>query len=96
MRVMDEQIAKYGQENIVGIEVVGHASRLGDTEPNITLSEGRAKYIADLLKRLYKVKIPDDNIKFRGEPIEEGNNRDNSWKDRVVWVTINAVKTVSP
>jgi outer membrane protein OmpA-like peptidoglycan-associated protein len=92
MRVMDEQIAKYGAENITGIEVKGHASRLGDTEPNITLSEGRAKYIADLLKRLYKVKIPDENITFRGEPIESGNDKDNSWKDRVVWVSINAVR----
>ncbi|MGO4513829.1 OmpA family protein [Bradyrhizobium sp. 2TAF36] len=92
MRVMDAQILKYGAENITGIEVVGHASRLGDTEPNITLSEGRAKYVADLLKRLYKVKIPDENIKFRGEPVDEGNDKDNSWKDRVVWVTIKAVR----
>jgi len=96
MRAMDEQLAKYGADNITGIEVVGHASRLGDTEPNITLSEGRAKYVADLLKRVYKVKIPDENIKFRGEPIEEGNDKDNSWKDRVVWVSINAVRKVSP
>jgi outer membrane protein OmpA-like peptidoglycan-associated protein len=96
MRVMDEQLAKYGAENITGIEVVGHASRLGDTEPNLTLSEGRARYIADLLKRIYKVKIPEENIRFRGEPVEEGSNKDNSWQDRVVWVTINAARTVSP
>jgi outer membrane protein OmpA-like peptidoglycan-associated protein len=94
MRVMDEQIAKYGVENITEIEVKGHASRLGDTEPNITLSEGRARYIADLLNRLYKVKIPDANITFRGEPIEPGNDKDNSWKDRVVWVSINAVRKI--
>jgi outer membrane protein OmpA-like peptidoglycan-associated protein len=92
MRVMDEQIAKYGAENITGIEVKGYASRLGDTVPNLNLSEGRAKFIADLLKRVYKIKIPEENIIPRGEPLQPGNDKDNSWKDRVVWVSINAVR----
>lgn len=96
IRVVDTQIAKYGKENIRGVEVRGHASRLGDTLPNINLSEARAKHVADFLKRFYKFKISDEDITFRGEPVDEGNNKDNSWKDRVVWVSINAVRQGEP
>lgn len=99
IRFVDEAIAKYGIENINSIEVVGHASRLGDTMANITLSSARAKFVADFLKdyfRKLKTKIPDDNINHRGEPVDEGNDKQNPWQDRVVWVTINAVRVVQP
>lgn len=96
IRWADAQIEKYGVENITKVTVSGHASRLGDTEANVNLSEARAKHVADFLKRFYKMKIPDDHITFRGEPVDEGSDRDNSWKDRVVWVTIHAVRIVKP
>jgi outer membrane protein OmpA-like peptidoglycan-associated protein len=86
---VDDKISRYGSDHILGIEVKGFASRLGDTEANIGVSEGRARYVANLLQRLYKLKIDEKNITFRGEPVTEGNDRDNSWEDRAAWVTIN-------
>jgi len=94
MRAMDDILEKYGTEHITNIKITGHASRLGDTNANLNLSEARAKHVADYIKRIYKLKIPEDKITFRGEPVTEGNDKDNSWKDRNVMISVDAERIV--
>jgi outer membrane protein OmpA-like peptidoglycan-associated protein len=68
--------------------VAGHASGLGDTRDNVTLSEARAKYVAELLSTLYHIQIPKNKITPKGEPRKKGNDKDNNPNDRRADVTV--------
>jgi outer membrane protein OmpA-like peptidoglycan-associated protein len=94
MRDIEELIDKYGAEHITGIHIRGYASRLGDTNPNLELSKARARHVAEKIKDIYHLKIDDEKVTHRGEPITEGNDKDNSWKDRAVIVTVDAERIV--
>jgi outer membrane protein OmpA-like peptidoglycan-associated protein len=71
----------YGLDNIDSATVLGYASGLGDTRGNIDLSLNRARYVADLLSKLYYVQIPPSKIISRGEPIM-ANDKDNNPEER--------------
>lgn len=68
------------------IELIGHASGLGDTGPNVTLSDNRAQDVKKFIQRSYQGIIPDDKLKkirAEGEP-HNVSNKDNNPEDRRV------------
>lgn len=68
------------------IELIGHASGLGDTGGNVTLSDKRAKDVKKFIQMSYQGIIPDDKLKkirAEGAP-PEASNKDNNPEDRRV------------
>ncbi len=71
-----------GLKNIVGIDVHGYASGLGDTRANINLSQKRADYVAQLLRQLYHIQLKEAQITPHGEPPIAGNDNEDKWENR--------------
>lgn len=87
---MDGVQAKFGGsfKYLESIELLGHASGLGDTGKNLGLSLARANYVKKLIWDIYKVQIPMEKIFAKGEPLTAGNDKDNTPEDRRVDVNV--------
>jgi hypothetical protein len=82
MQAIEQNI---GFKDILNIELVGHASGLGDSNGNFKLSQQRAEEVKTILSGMTKVPI---DTSARGAPPEK-NNKDNNPQDRRVDVTVN-------
>jgi outer membrane protein OmpA-like peptidoglycan-associated protein len=93
-RFLDSYQARFADRDfkyLESIELIGHASGLGDTGGNLTLSESRANYVKQLIWMTNRINIPEEKIKARGKPYAAGD-KDNNPEDRRVDVQLFARK----